>query len=233
MRRLAVSERLFRLLFGEEHDIKLFRDLVQRRRNAGRAGRLVALAEEALRAADRVERDAGPDRERTAQAEAARERLAAAQALGFGDTALLNLRRAQALLHLGRAQEALEPAYAAASARPYDVDSRVVHGAVRLALGQLVEAKHEYASVLEEFAGDPDALAGLRAVALARGTLPSEEDLRAEDLDAAARCLIAAWTASGSVAQRLDALVGGGAKAAVLAPLRRECARRAAGKQGK
>ena len=191
-----------------------------------------------MRAADRLERDAGADRDRTAQAEAASTHLRAAQALGFGDTALMNLHRAQALLHLGRAEEALEPAYAAASARAYDVDSRVVHGAVRLALGNLVEAKHEYASVLEEFSGDPDALAGLRAVALARGELfdeeylPSDEQVRADDLAAAAGCLIAAWIASGSVSQRLDALAAGGADVAVLAALRRERARRAVGGQG-
>lgn len=234
---VAVVERLFRSLIREEYDIKFFRGLVQRQRDAAQAGQSIARAEEALQAADRLERDAGPDRDRAAQAGAASEHLRAAQALGFGDTALLNLRRAQALLHLGRAEEALEPVYAAASARPYDVDSRVVHGAVRLALGNLMEAEHEYASVLEEFSGDPDALAGLRAVALARGELrdeeylPSDEQVRAEDLATAARCLIAAWTASGSVVRRLDALVVGGAGETVLALLRRERARRAAGGQ--
>ena len=130
---------------------------------------------------------------------------AAAQA-GFCDQAHLDLRMAEALLLSGKPEEARAPARRAASARPYDVDSRIVHGQVRLALGELHEAAHEFESVLEEFGGDPDAKAGLLAVTLARGKWTVEGTETAEDYAKAGDMLIKAWDAADSIKIRIQAL---------------------------
>ena len=125
---------------------------------------------------------------------------------GFGDRAHLDLRLAEALLLAGKPEQAREPAHRAASARPYDVDSRIVHGQVRLALGDLREAAHEFESVLEEFGGDPDARAGQLAVALARGEWTVGGEETAEDYATAADVLVGAWESAGAVKERIKAL---------------------------
>ena len=132
--------------------------------------------------------------------------LAAAERAGFGDQAHLDLRMGEALLLSGKPEEARAPAHRAASTRPYDVDSRIVHGHVRLALGELHEAAHEFESVLEEFGGDPDAKAGLLAVALARGKWTVEGTETAADYAKAGDVLIKAWDAADSVKDRVQAL---------------------------
>lgn len=125
---------------------------------------------------------------------------------GFSDRAYLDLRLAEALLLAGKPEQAREPAHRAASARPYDVDSRIVHGHVRLALGDLREAAHEFESVLEEFGGDPDAKAGQLAVALARGQWTVDGDETTEDYTAAADVLLSTWDAADTVREHIKAL---------------------------
>ena len=145
---------------------------------------------------------------RKAAAEAA-ELLERAQRGGYRDFEHFQLRVAQALLLQGRVQEARAPAYAAARARPYDVDSRVIHGRVRLALNELEAARHEFASVLDEFGGDPDANAGLCAARLAAGALPlsSEDEVETgADRETGAVFLVASWELMGVVQERIDAI---------------------------
>ena len=151
-------------------------------RNAeGRVG-MRSMAQEALALLDRMEEGKG------------------------GNADHLALRRAQALFLLGRPQDALIPARQAAMARPYDVDSRIVLGRIRLALGDLVEAEHEHAAVMEEFGRDPDAITGQRAVALAGGALPLEEGLLTADCDAASDLLVAVWDVAKVLEDRVAAL---------------------------
>lgn len=83
--------------------------------------------------------------------------------------------RAWRSLLLGDLDTALEAAYAAANERPYDVDSRIVHGTVRLARHELDHAEHEFEAVIEEFGADSDAADGRRATILARGHAPLDE----------------------------------------------------------
>ena len=149
--------------------------------------------------------DPAPLRQAAAEAAAALER---AQRDGYRDHENFQLRLAQALLLQGRVQEALAPAYAAARARPYDVDSRVIHGRIRLALHEVEAARHEFASVLEEFGGDADANAGLRAAHLAAGELPLSTDEEVEtgaDRETGAEFLVASWELAGVVRERIDA----------------------------
>ncbi|PZC44164.1 MAG: Flp pilus assembly protein TadD, contains TPR repeats [Chloroflexi bacterium] len=137
------------------------------------------------------------------------------------DPAQLDLIEARALFITGRAGEALAPAHRAAVARPYDVDSRVTHGLVCLALDRLDEAEHEFESVLEEFGGDPDAEDGRRAVRLARGRVPLDEHALPQDVDTAAALLVRCWRRAQAVDVRLAALRGSSAEGAAIAALER------------
>ncbi len=188
-------------------------NFIDRLKRSRQAARLVERAESLLADAERLDAAGSPNRAPDGPAQAAFDHLREAESCGYGDADHLNLRTAQALLLLGRAAQALPHAYDAASARPYDVDSRVVHGKIRLALDQLDEALHEYEAVLEEFAGDADALAGVRAVSLARGDIPitdaATHDERTDDLQSAALLLVSAWDAAGVVEARIAALRGG------------------------
>ena len=113
------------------------------------AGRLLRDAEQLLEGAERLELSMSPHAAAARQelvtetAGLALAKLLEAERAGLKDRDHLNLRHAQVLLLLRRADEALTPALAAANARPYDVDSRIIHGRVRLALGQLRQASHE------------------------------------------------------------------------------------------
>jgi tetratricopeptide (TPR) repeat protein len=176
------------------------------------AARFMRDAEQLLSGAERIELNmdthvaASRAKLVTETAGLALDKLLEADRAGFNDRDHFNMRHAQALLLLRRADEALTPALAAAHARPYDVDSRIIHGRIRLALGQLREAAHEFASILEEFGREADAMDGLRATSLARGELVYE----AEDTDAerarGADLLLSAWDAAGAIQQRLDEL---------------------------
>ena len=180
---------------------------LQRLRKGREAGRHFAAAEAILlEAEERLGAGEAPRLLKPGAAEAVRL-LERAHAAGWSDSAHLALRQAQALLLAGEPERALEPAYAAASARPYDVDSRIVHGTVRLALGQLPEAEHEFESLFEEFGREPDAVQGLLAVRLARGEPALEDDLHpAETWRRAARTLAIAWHLAGNPEARLAAL---------------------------
>ena len=119
----------------------------------------------------------------------------------------LDLRLGTAHCFLGDLDAALRHARAAAMARPYDVDSRLSLGNVRLARGELAEAAHEFDAVIEEFGAEPDAASGRRAAILARGDAPVDELAASEeDWRAAARLLIGLWSAAGIAEQRLAAL---------------------------
>lgn len=119
----------------------------------------------------------------------------------------LDLRLGAAHCFLGDLDTALRHARAAAMARPYDVDSRLSLGNVRLARGELAEAAHEFDAVIEEFGAEPDAASGRRAAILARGDAPVDELAASEeDWRAAARLLIGLWSAAGVVEERLAAL---------------------------
>lgn len=173
------------------------------RRTAG--GDAFQQAERLLEAARRLNRRGEREAVRRGGGRAVKM-LEAAERAGFGDQAHFDLRMAEALLLSGKPEEARTPAHRAASARPYDVDSRIVHGHVRLALGELREAAHEFESVLEEFGGDPDAKAGLLAVALARGQWTVEGTETAEDYVKAGDVLINAWDAADRVKEHIQAL---------------------------
>ena len=135
----------------------------------------------------------------------ARRALELLQNSGAADE--LDLRLGTAHCFLGDLEAALRHARAAAMARPYDVDSRLSLGNVRLARGELAEAAHEFDAVIEEFGAEPDAASGRRAAILARGDAPVDE-LAASDADwqAAGRLLIGLWSAAGISEQRLAAL---------------------------
>lgn len=152
-------------------------------------------------------------------AAAAIEALAGLRREGATDEADLDLLEARALFAAGHPREALAPAHRAADRRPYDVDSRVTHGLICLALDRLTEAEHEFESVLEEFGGDPDAENGRRAVSLAKGKRPLDEHALPEDVDDAAALLRRCWSRAGAVETRLAALREAGADTAVLAAL--------------
>ena len=137
------------------------------------------------------------------------------------DPAQLDLIEARALFSAGRADEALASARRAAVARPYDVDSRVTHGLVCLALDRLEEAEHEFESVLEEFGGDPDAEDGRRAVRLARGRAPLDEHALPQDVDTAAALLVRCWRRAQAVDARLEALRASSAEREAIAALER------------
>ncbi len=118
--------------------------------------------------------------------------------------------RAWAAILLGDLDAALRHGYAAANERPYDVDSRIVHGTVRLARNELEHAEHEFEAVIEEFGAESDAMDGKRAVVLAHGFAPLDE-LPATDADwsAAARLLTTLWRLAECVDVRLAGLEGG------------------------
>ena len=119
----------------------------------------------------------------------------------------LDLRLGAAHCFLGDLEAALRHARAAAMARPYDVDSRLSLGNVRLARGELAEAAHEFDAVIEEFGAESDAASGRRAAILARGDAPVDELAASEeDWRAAARLLVGLWSAAGIVEERLAAL---------------------------
>ncbi|MYE06019.1 MAG: hypothetical protein F4Y04_02155 [Chloroflexi bacterium] len=110
-------------------------------------------------------------------------------------------------LFLGELDAALEFAYAAATERPYDVDSRIVHGTVRLARNELDHAEHEFDAVIEEFGADPDAADGRRATILARGQAPLDElPASDEEWDSAAVLLTTLWRVAGVVENRLTGM---------------------------
>lgn len=110
----------------------------------------------------------------------------------------------------GRLDRALEVAYACAVERAYDVDSRIVHGIVRLARHELDHAAHEFDAVIEEFGAESDAADGRRAVILARGFAPLD-DIPAADVEwrAAATLLTTLWRLADVVESRLDTLQSG------------------------
>ena len=110
-------------------------------------------------------------------------------------------------LFAGDLTSARDLAYAAADERPYDVDSRIVHGTVRLARNDLDHAEHEFDAVIEEFGAEPDAADGRRATILARGFAPLDElPASDEEWQSAAVLLTTLWRLAGAVEQRLDAL---------------------------
>ncbi len=119
----------------------------------------------------------------------------------------LDLRLGAAHCFAGDLDPALRHARAAALARPYDVDSRLSLGNVRLARNELLEAAHEFDAVIEEFGAEPDAASGRRATILARGEAPVDE-LAASDADwrGAARLLVGLWSAAGIAERRRAAL---------------------------
>ena len=119
----------------------------------------------------------------------------------------LDLRLGAAHCFCGDLDAALRHARAAALARPYDVDSRLSLGNVRLARNELLEAAHEFDAVIEEFGAEPDAANGRRAAILARGEAPVDE-LAASDADwrDSARLLVGLWSAAGIAERRLAAL---------------------------
>ena len=120
-----------------------------------------------------------------------------------------NVGRAWQALFLGDVDQAQHLAYEAADARPYDVDSRIVHGTVRLARNELEHSDHEFEAVIEEFGAEADAADGRRAAILARGFAPLD-DIPASDDDwnAAANLLTTLWRLSGLVETRVRALKG-------------------------
>ena len=118
--------------------------------------------------------------------------------------------RAWRLLYLGDLDQALEPAYRAANARPYDVDSRIVHGTVRLARNDLDHAAHEFDQVIEEFGAEADAADGRRAVILARGFAPLDDIPASErEWEAAATLLTTLWRVCEIAGARYRGLASG------------------------
>lgn len=199
--------------------------LIETLRKRQAAGKWLEQAESLLAEAWRLH-IAGVEAERVvAIAAAGIDAIDQAEAAGSQDRDRIALRRAEALFLLRRPGEALGPAHRAARARPYDVDSRIVHGLVRLALNQLREAVHEYESVLEEFGGDPDATIGRLAVALARGEGGVSGEESEEELGRAAALLMGAWWSAEAMEERLAALEGV-APTEVVALLREAAGRR-------
>lgn len=158
-----------------------------------------------------------------AEAEQRRTSLAAAESLLRSGGSVARIRRTVAdiagqhdvesswiALFRGDLDSALDASYRAADSRPYDVDSRIVHGVVRLARNELDHAEHEFDAVIEEFGAEQDASDGRRAVILARGFAPLDE-LPASDADweSAATLLTTLWRLAGVADARMDALDGG------------------------
>ncbi len=151
-----------------------------------------------------------------------RSRFATAERLLRTGTAIADIRRAvdgvsahgdlelawTSLFH-GDMETALAASHRAADTRPYDVDSRIIHGTVRLTRNELDHAAHEFDAVIEEFGTERDAADGRRAVILARGFAPLDE-LPASDADwqAAATLLTTLWRLAGVVDVRRHALNG-------------------------
>ena len=169
--------------------------------NSAGAARAVAVAEATalLAQAEALVRDARGIEAR-APARAALELLR-----DVGAAVELDLRLGAAHCFVGELDAALRHARAAALARPYDVDSRLALGNVRLVRAELDEAAHEFDAVIEEFGADPDTANGRRATILARGQAPVDE-LAAGDEEwaAAARLLAGLWTAAGVANERLS-----------------------------
>ena len=113
-------------------------------------------------------------------------------------------------LLLGDLDAALSAGYSAAVEQPYDVDSRIVHGTVRLARNELEHAEHEFDAVIEEFGAESDAVDGRRAVILARGHAPLDElPASDEEWQSAAVLLTTLWRIAGVAEERLAAIAGG------------------------
>lgn len=157
------------------------------------------------------------------EAERSSRRLAAAEAALRAGAAVSEIQRHAAVvtphndvergwlaLMLGELDLALEHSYSAASERPYDVDSRVVHGTVRLARNELEHAAHEFEAIIEEFGAEGDAMDGRRAVILAHGFAPLDE-LPATESDWARAATLATtlWRLAGIVDARIRDLEGG------------------------
>lgn len=110
-------------------------------------------------------------------------------------------------MFLGDLDAALQHGYTAASERPYDVDSRIVHGTARLARNELEHADYEFEAVIEEFGAESDAMDGRRAVILAYGYAPLDElPATADDWSAAARLLTTLWRLAGLAEARMSGL---------------------------
>ena len=165
-----------------------------------------AVPAEAAALLDEAERLVRAGRGADANAPARRALALLADAGGADE---LDLRLGAAHCFAGELDAALRHARAAALARPYDVDSRLSLGNVRLARDELLEAAHEFDAVIEEFGAEPDAASGRRAAILARGEAPVDE-LAASDADwrDAARLLVGLWSAAGITERRLAALSG-------------------------
>ncbi|MYB21888.1 MAG: hypothetical protein F4066_08705 [Chloroflexi bacterium] len=113
-------------------------------------------------------------------------------------------------LFRGDLDRALDCSYRTAERRPYDVDSRLVHGLVRLARNELDHAEHEFDAVIEEFGAEQEALDGRRAVILARGFAPLDEFPASEsDWEAAAVLLTTLWRRSATSRTRMLGLRNG------------------------
>ena len=129
-----------------------------------------------------------------------------AQAIGSNDM----VSRAWRALLLGDLDSALEAAYTAAEERPYDVDSRIVHGTVRLARHELDHAEHEFEAVIEEFGADSDAADGRRATILARGHAPMDElPASTEEWEVAATLLTTLWRVGRVADERMATIEAG------------------------
>ena len=132
-------------------------------------------------------------------------RRSAGLATGHND-----VQRAWIAVFQGNLEEALERGFAAASERPYDVDSRIVHGIVRLARNELEHADYEFEAVIEEFGAESDAMDGRRAVILAYGYAPLDElPATDDDWSTAATLLTTLWRLAGVVDARMSDLADG------------------------
>ena len=181
---------------------------LERWQRGRRVARILADVYRYITIGERAQASRPSDHEQaSAQAQKALERLAVARQEAGSDVGPeMDLLEARALFLAGRAAEALPAAHRAATARPYDVDSRVTHGLICLALDRIDEAEHEFESVLEEFGGDPDAERGRRAVRLAQGQAPIDEHALPDDLHDAAVVLVRCWRAAGAVSARFAGL---------------------------
>ena len=115
--------------------------------------------------------------------------------------------RAWRALLFGQLDSAFQASYAAADERPYDVDSRIVHGMVCLARHELDRAEHEFEAVIEEFGAEADAADGRRATILARGHAPLDElPASDEEWESAAVLLTTLWRIADVAEERLTAI---------------------------
>ena len=151
------------------------------------------------------------------------EHLSNAEALLRAGAAVRDIRRSAGLatghneverawiaVFQGNLEEAFERGFAAASERPYDVDSRIVHGIVRLARNELEHADYEFDAVIEEFGAESDAMDGRRAVILAYGYAPLDElPATDDDWSTAATLLTTLWRLTGVVDARMADLADG------------------------